>query len=168
MTKKSKGDPTYYYAGKKKIELVPADDLFAISESDMPEFKGLPQGQALMGGLNLIPKAQLPTASPETQVEKPRFPVFRSHGAIVIALPEIRVEETREGYLEKLDQWISHHTDDVVVVSRDEGRVVLMPASGSGQDALKIANSLEEQVGPEMAQARFIRVTQRPDSHSTA
>jgi hypothetical protein len=92
----------------------------------------------------------------------PKYPVYRSQGAIVVALPEVRVEESRKAHWAKLDQWLAEHGDDVTVVSRDDDRVVLKPVSGSGVDALTIANDLAKEVGPEMAQARFIRVTPRP------
>jgi hypothetical protein len=117
-----------------------------------------------MDGLRLVTRDELGDAVKRVGGSKLKYPVFRSHGAIVVALPEVRVEESRKSHQAKLRKWLAEHRDDVMVVCRGDDRVVLKPVSGSGQDALAIANDLAEHVGPEMAQARFIRVTARPST----
>jgi hypothetical protein len=165
MTKKSTLTGTYYYAGGAKVELTPADDLFAVESNDKQSVAAAsqPLGRALTDSLRLVTKDELPAAKGMDR-SKPKYPVFRSHGAIVVALPEVRVEESRKAHWAKLDKWLAEHSDVVTVVSRDDDRVVLRPVSGSGEDALTIANDLAEEIGPEMAQARFIRVTPRPNT----
>jgi hypothetical protein len=165
MAKKSTRADAYYYAGGEKIALSRADDLFAVEGDDMRSVSKAPPsvGRALTDGLRLVTKDELGDAAEESGGPKPRYPVFRSHGAIVVALPEVRVEESRKTHRAHLQKWLEDHGDDVTVVSRDGVRVVLKPVSGSGEDALMIANDLAEKVGPEMAQARFIRVTPRPN-----
>lgn len=164
MAKKSTPAGTYYYAGKEKILLTPADDLFAVEGDDVRGVDGAsqPVGRALTGGLRLITRDELGDTAKALGGSKPKYPVFRSHGAIVVALPEVRVEESRTAHWAKLSKWLTEHGDEVTVVSSDGDRVVLKPVSGSGVDALTIANDLAKAVGPEMAQARFIRVTPRP------
>jgi hypothetical protein len=164
MGTKSTRGAAYYYAGGEKIELTPADDLFAVEGGDARAAAGTthPVGRALTDGLRLVTRAELGDAAKGLRGSKPKYPVFRSHGAVVVALPEVRVEEGRKAQRAKLDKWLKEHGDDVTVVSRDGDRVVLKPVSESGADALVIANDLTEEVGPEMAQARFIRVTPRP------
>jgi hypothetical protein len=161
MAKKSAIGGCYYYAGGEKIELVRADDLLAVEGNPARPARGAPSpiGRALTDSLRLVHKDEIPSAQ---KPGKSKYPVFRSHGAIVVAMPEVRVEESRESERAKLDKWLAEHEHDVTVVSRDDDRVVLRPVSGSGEDALTIANALAEKIGPEMAQARFIRVTTRP------
>lgn len=90
-------------------------------------------------------------------------PVYRDPtGALVVALPEVRVEgassEGRELIREELE---SQSGVDVV---RDElHRLVLRPASGRGLDALKLANRLYDIAKPASVQPRFLRAVDRPD-----
>ncbi len=165
MAKKSTPARAYYYAGGEKIELTPADDLFAVESGDTGTVAGASRetGRALTGNLRLVTKDERPKVKGLVG-SKLKYPVFRAEGAIVVVLPEVRVEESRKGQRAKLDKWLAKHSDDVTVVSRDDDRLVLSPASGSGADALKMANDLAEEIGPEMAQARFIRVTPRPNT----
>jgi len=163
MGTKSTRGAAYYYAGGEKIELTPADDLFAVEGGDARAAAGSHAvGRALTDGLRLVTRDELGDAAKGLGGSKSKYPVFRSHGAVVVALPEVRVEEGRKAQRAKLDKWLKEHGDDVTVVSRDGDRVVLRPVSESGADALALANVLTEEVGPEMAQARFIRVTPRP------
>ncbi len=166
MAKQSTRAATYYYAGGEKIELTPADDLFVVESNDTRSIAGAsqPVGRALTDGLRLVTKDELGDAVKGLGESKSKYPVFRAHGAIVVALPEVRVEESRKAHWAMLDKWLAEHGDDVTVVSRDDNRVVLKPVSGSGMDAVTIANDLAKDVGPEMAQARFIRVTPRPST----
>lgn len=160
MVKKSTGADAYYYAGGEKVELARADDLIAIDGADLSTPASL--GRALTDGLRLVTKDELSDAAKRAGDTKSKYPVFRSHGSIVVALPEVRVEESRKAQWAHLQRWLKQHGSDVEVVSRGGDRVVLKPVSGSGEDALTIANDLAEKVGLEMAQARFIRVTSHP------
>src|SRR5262245_21286224 len=129
MEKKSTFAATYYYAGGKKIKLTPADDLFAVESHDTRSAAGAsqPVGRALTGVLRLVTKDELGDAVKELGESKSKYPVFRAHGAIVVALPEVRVEESRKAHWAKLDKWLAEHGDDVTMVSRDDHRVVLKP-----------------------------------------
>jgi hypothetical protein len=164
MTKSPVSSDRYYYAGGKRIELSPADDLCAVSDPEKAGFEPLATeiGRSLGGGLRLLSKGEL-AVQKFTNPSICKYPVFRSHGAILVALPEVRIEESRVSKWEKLNNWLDKHRDDVTILSRDDDRLVLSPVSGSGADALTIANDLTEEIGPEMAQARFIRVTPRPN-----
>jgi hypothetical protein len=97
---------------------------------------------------------------------KATYPVYRAAGGIIEALPEVRVEESRQARQVKLREWLKEHGDEVRIVSENDDRIVLEPVSGAGQDALQIANQLAAEIGPELAQPRFIRITPRPDSRS--
>jgi hypothetical protein len=78
-------------------------------------------------------------------------------------LPEVRVEESSPERQQAVHRWLRQHARDVETVEDRGGRIVLRPTSGRGQDALALANDLTEQVGPEMAQPRFLRIVDRFD-----
>jgi len=163
MAKKATARQIYYYAGGEKIELTPAEDLFAIESRNVRSLPGSsPAIRSLTEGLCLVAPDELP-ASEGLDTKKPKYPVFRSHGAILVALPEVRVEESRPKQRTQLDKWLKDHRQEVTVVSREDDRLVLEPVSGSGEDALLIANDLAEHIHPELAQPRFLRVTPRPN-----
>jgi hypothetical protein len=142
MARKPARAGTYYYAGGEKIELTPAEDLFAVEPQNIRSVAGASPsvGRALTDGLRLVTKDELGDAAKGLGGSKSKYPVYRSQGAIVVALPEVRVEESRKTHWAKLDKWLAEHGDDVTVVSRDDDHVVLKPVSGSGVDALTIAN----------------------------
>jgi hypothetical protein len=91
-------------------------------------------------------------------------PVFRAQEAIMVALPEVRIEESRSTRKDRLEEWIKSHSEQALVRSQGQGRIVLEPVSGHGEDALAMANALTEEVEPEVAQARFLRVLPRPST----
>jgi hypothetical protein len=162
----------YYYAGGEKVALTPADDLVAVDEralSSVPKAveNALRQNvQPLSGGVALLNRADLGAdAHAAMQVLEAAgaiHPVYRAQGALLVALPEVRVEETRGAKRKRLTDWLASHAKEAVVTLHGEDRLVLQPKSGS--DALKLANELTEQVGPELAQARFLRVVPRPST----
>jgi len=91
-------------------------------------------------------------------------PVFHAEGAMLVALPEVRVEESSPERQQSVHRWLRQHTRDAEIVEDRGDRIVLRPTSGRGQDALTLANHLTEQVGPEMAQPRFLRIVDRSDT----
>jgi len=172
-------DPTtsrYYYAGGEKVALAPADDLFAVDERALSS-AAMPAAvesalrksvQSLSGGVGLVNRADLGlhanAAVQALEAAGATHPVYRSQGAVVVVLPEVRVEESRGPKRKHLTDWLASHATETVVTSRSEDRFVLQPKSGQGGDALTLANQLTEQVGPELAQARFLRVVPRPST----
>lgn len=170
------GGDRYYYAGGERVDLAPAEDVLAVdtralAAADVPAKTRAAAERAarpLAGGVGLVHLSDLgdDAAAVEAKLRAAGVlhPVFRSHGALVVVLPEVRVEESRGAGQKRLGAWLRTHARDVVVESEADGRVVLRPASGYGGDALALANQLAEQVGPEMAQARFLRVTPRPST----
>ena len=163
----------YYYAGGQKIELTPADDLLAVDERRLAgagEVEGLVKQAArpLTGGIALVERKDLGARAAEVEATLRRAgalqPVYRAQGAVLVALPEVRVEESRPAKQGPLEEWLRSNEARAKVASRGDGRLVIEPASGYGGDALAIAGALSEQVGPEMAQPRFLRVTPRPST----
>jgi hypothetical protein len=176
MAQKSIGPPRYYYADGKKVALAPADDLIAVDTRTLNATLPKPLAatvrksvRPLAGGIGLINRSALGSGAAATiqalVTAGATHPVFRAGGALLVVLPEVRVEESRPGAKQKhLADWLASHSHEAVVKSRDQERLVLEPASGYGGDALTLANQLAEQVGPEMAQARFLRVTPGPST----
>jgi hypothetical protein len=168
-----RGD-AYYYAGGRRVELTPADDLLAIDERRLSEGavpdalwdEPMKSRRPLTGGISLVDVADLGGNAAELtktlKQARALQPVYRADGAILVALPEVRVEESRPAEQRRLEEWLEAHAGSATVESRQEGRVVLKPPSGYGGDAVALANHLAEEVKPEMAQPRFLRVTPRP------
>jgi hypothetical protein len=156
----------YYYAGGEKVELAPADDLVAVDARGLAKVPAAARavvekaGRSLAGGIRLIDRAALGEDAAEVEAAGRLYPVFRAGGAVIVAMPEVRIEESRAGYQKKIGTWLRSHAGEAVVEKHGDDRVDVKPASGG--DALGIANGLAEQVGPEMAQVRFLRVTPRP------
>jgi hypothetical protein len=90
-------------------------------------------------------------------------PVYRSADAMLVALPEVRVEESRPDILQRLREWLRSRRQWIDVSEPAAGRLTLRPASGEAEQALEIANALAEEIGPELAETRFIRSTGRPE-----
>jgi len=95
--------------------------------------------------------------------EEAIHPVFCAEAAKLGAMPEVRVEESSPERQEVLRRWLREHSEEAVIVVDWGERIVLRPTSGRGQDAPALANHLTEQVGPEMAQPRFLRIVDRLD-----
>jgi hypothetical protein len=171
MEKASKSFGAYYYAGGQKVELAPADDLLAVDMPRIPD-RVLASFATVAGpfssGVLVINRTDLGANAGEVVQVLERagalHPVFRSHGAVVVALPEVRVEESRATKRQHLEKWLTSHAAEAVVESRHDDRIVLKPVSGRGVDALALANQLTEQVGPELAQVRFLRVIPYPSN----
>ena len=90
-------------------------------------------------------------------------PVFHAEGAMLVALPEVRLEESSPERRQAVHRWLRKHARDAEVVEDRGDRIVLRPTRARGQDALALANQLTEQVGPEMAQPRFLRIIDPAD-----
>jgi hypothetical protein len=164
----SDGRQFYFYSGNDRIELTPAEDVMAI---DLECAARLPEDQravldAVEGkiarGIKVLDADRI-SATVRAALESVHAlqPVFRSHGATLVVLPEVRVEESSQSRQAALREWLASNQARAHVVSEEGEQLVLRPASGSGADALDIANELAEEVHPEMAQARFLRLTSK-------
>jgi hypothetical protein len=173
------GDAAYYYAGGQRVHLTRADDLVAVDKrrlakehiGDEIRIEVEKVSKPLMGGISLVSLTDLGSdAEKMVKVLKKAGalqPVYKADGAILVALPEVRVEETRKVQQEKLEKWLKAHAAATEVQRSDDGPMVVKPASGDGDDALMLANALTEAVQPELVQPRFLRVTPRPSTIGT-
>ncbi|MDY3554778.1 hypothetical protein R5W24_003907 [Gemmata sp. JC717] len=163
----------YYYAGGTKVYLTPADDLVALDSESLQQ-AGIGEGsdgavRSLSSKVKLVDRARVGTSAGHGgRALVDRYPVFRSHGVVMVVLPEIRVEESRPHQKKRLEDWLRVHAAGAVIERKSDDQLVLTPASGDGSDALDLANALAEQVEPEMAQVRFLRVTPAPGEQAKA
>jgi hypothetical protein len=159
----------YYYASGKPVPLHLDDDLVAIdvgraSESGTDRAAMRKDALHLTGDLVLTRRDTLPADKVEAmELDGTAQPVYRAEGATLVVLPEVRVEDSSADRLESIRNWVSEHADEAKIVQDSGERIVLRSPSGRGADALALANRLTEQVGPEMAQPRLLRITRRPD-----
>jgi hypothetical protein len=162
----------YYYASGHPVELTLDGNWLAI---DTRQFKTagisprlqatlLKDARPLRGDLILV-KRQLLTPKQLDALTRhgAAHPVFQSKGALLIALPEVRVEESSSQRRRALVRWIREHGDVAEIVDDNGERIVLRPTSGQGADAIILANQLNEQFRPELAQPHFLRVIKHFD-----
>lgn len=159
----------YYYAGGERRDLGDCDlvalDLEALGDLDSDRLDELrSSGRTLTGAVVLVDEELAATLLGDRLREAPGVhPVYQAEGALVVVLPEVRVE----GDAEALRQ-VQMSTAARVAVDQSEGRLVLHPRSGRGQEALELANELTETAGPadlDLAQPRFLRIIDRPGTH---
>jgi hypothetical protein len=155
---------SYYWAGGEKIPLIESDQVVvdlasataAASASQLAALRR--DGRPLMRSLVLVSRAAAMDVMAGAAL--PVQPVFRTEdGTLIAVLPEVRVE----GAASRLDE-VCRSVTGAQVTERTEERLVLVPDSRRGEDALRIANELSEEGGLEVSQARFIRVVARPDT----
>lgn len=158
---------SYYYAGGKRVPLNRAADLIAVDvarlESQLPDLlasdSGLRAGRPLRDGIRLLERDSLsPATITRLQDAGVTQPVFRAQGSIVVALPEVRVEDGSATKLAKARA----AAEGKAKADADEGRLTLRPSSDNGADAIALANELVEQLDVASATPRFIRVVPRP------
>jgi hypothetical protein len=159
----------YYYASGQPVDLTVDQDWLAIDTRKLQAAGTsarvrtalLKDSRPLRGDLILVKRVAI-AAKPldALTAHGAVHPVFRADGAMMIALPEVRVEESSVERQRALHRWIRQHGDEAEVVEDSGEKMLLRPPSGAGVDAITLANHLTEQVGPEMAQPRFLRVVE--------
>jgi len=164
---------TYYYAGRERVPLELDGDYVAINMGHAkargldPEFVASirPHMSVLPGGgLVVVPTAVVPeTIRAGLEKAGTLQPVYRSGAARMVPYPEVRVH-VEPGEKRKLLSTVKASKIPADVSPEDHGDIVLRPRSGSGEDALALANFVYEKTRPEMAQARFVRIVPRPDA----
>ena len=157
-------DDHYYYAGGNRVALKPALDLIAVDDARLAEKlpalqasdAALREGTPLRGGIRLV---RVENLAPGTLVRLQKAtvtqPVFRQDGTILIALPEIRIEDDNQAKLAEVREFAAAKARPVA--DEIEGRLTLRPQSDDGRDALTLANELVERYKPASVSPRFLR-----------
>lgn len=166
-TRKSK--KPYYYAVGKRVTLEPAVDLVALDDvrlvEKLPDLRAsdpaLREGSPLRGGIRLVQRDDLmPDTLKRLRNAGVTQPVYRQDGAILVALPEIRIEDDSEAKLAEVRKYVVGKVQPIT--SDAEGRLSLHPLSDDGRDALTLANELVEQYKLTSVSPRFLRVLPGP------
>src|SRR5260221_5908135 len=158
---------SYYYAGGKRVALERAADLIAVDDARLAEKlpdllasnAGLRAGKPLRSGIRLVERGTLSAETVTRLVDAGvTQPVFRHQGSVMVALPEVRVEDGSKANLAKAKKFAAGKA----VADATEGRLTLRPDSADGGDAIDLANALVEQHNVASASPRFIRVVPSP------
>lgn len=159
----------YFYAGGKRVTLEVERSLWALDTealslaaiADSIRQQILADSRLLRGKYVL---ARVPLAALEAlRAAHALQTVYRCDDAVLVALPEVRVEESRPETLRRLHDWLETRRQRIEVSEPEQGRLTLRPSSGDAEEALEIANALQEEITPELAEARFIRSVPSPD-----
>lgn len=162
------GGDGYYWAGGQKVALT-ADSRIAVDESRARD-QGLWSGELSAAaqsaghtvgeGMVLLPATSVSNRLRE-QLDRSgaSAPVYRADDSLIVVKPEVRMETAATTSASEVRTAIDHVDSDAAVHEPNPGRYVVTPSSGRGADALKIANRLAEELRPEVAQARFVRIT---------
>ena len=158
----------YYYAGGKKIELH-ADDEHVSVDRAIAEAAGLASSSIdgglpdLRSGVVLSEKSSLGHKVLDAlHGARALRPVFRRDQAVLVALPEIRVEYddlTQRNAVKKL---LASDFHDAAITEETDDQMTLTPRSGDARDALKMANEIFELAHPAASSVRFVQFMPKP------
>ena len=162
---------TYYYAGGIKIELQDDTEHVAVDRTVASQelverlgdsLAGAPQQ---FGGMLIAPKASI-SAENLASLERAGAlrPVFRHNRAMLVALPEVRVELDNMAQRKSVAKVLADSKPTMVIAEETESRLVLKPASGSSTDALNMANEIYERARPAASSVRFLQFVPKPNT----
>jgi hypothetical protein len=160
----------YYYAGGKRVTIEEDKSQVAVDVS-RADAAGLQKviagvsGPKLPGGVMLAERAAFDEKGlARLQKAGALRPVFRHDSAVMVAMPEIRVEVDDEKQRQAVLDSIDKAPHPVEVDEQSDDRLLLRPTSGSGDHALDVANYLHEHAHPAAASIRFVQFVPRPDT----
>lgn len=159
-----------YYAGGRKVEL-DLDEQYVAVDQRAAQAAGLAPAVEKAskdsprqgGGVVLVERSALDKKTiAGLEDAKALHPVYRRDQAVVVALPEVRVEFDTPEQRRAVDELLAKKgaLPPNVSQSTDVGLTV-RPESGSGVDALKIANEIHEKAQDAAASVRFIQFVPR-------
>lgn len=159
----------YYYAANTRVPLERLNDYLAVDVDQLPQggaklANELRQnGTALRHGVFLARRSDI-TAEllPQLEHTSAERPVYQHENALIVVLPEVRVESSSEDKQQDVQSWAKKNESSAKLVTNRRGQMVIEPVSGCGEDALVLANQLHEELGVEMAQPRMLRIVKSP------
>ena len=161
----------YYYAAGRRVQLESDEERVAVDKSaaeraglDAHVRRATEDGPRQGRGVVLVQRSALGEKTIASLRDAGALqPVYRHKDAVMVALPEVRVEfdtpEQRRAVMDVLAG--SHALPHKISESTDE-RMIVRPESGDGEDALKIANEIYERAHPAAASVRFIQFVPKP------
>ena len=162
----------YYYAGGRRVELEADEELVAVDQK-LAEAAGVTprvdttSTRKLPGGVIVAPRSDIDDKALATLRKAGALrPVYRHDRALLVALPEVRVEFDNAKQRKAVLDAISTAPYDVDVSEESDDRIVLRPRSGLSDDALAVANHVYERAPPAASSVRFLQFVPRPDQKS--
>ena len=158
----------YYYAGGRKIELKADDEHVAVDRA-VAEAAGLTGSEVsggvpdLRSGVVLSEKSSLGDKVLDALHGAGALrPVFRHDQAVLVALPEVRVEYDNLTQRNAVKKLLASNFRDAAISEETEDRLILKPRSGDARDALKMANKIFELAHPAASSVRFVQFIPKP------
>jgi hypothetical protein len=170
--KRSSKSSAYYWAGGQKVRLAPTQqialDLPRAEQSALTPAKVAKLargGRSISDSLVVLDDDQLDADDrAELLSVAALHPVYRSaDGTLIVVLPEVRLETTDPDQSRTFIDRYSAADLGLELVEQKPGRFTISLNAGTGNDALQLANDLVESSHPELAQARFVRLMDRPE-----
>lgn len=157
----------YYFAQGEKHPLQPDPSRIAL-DTGHPAIANLPaadrrkvtgEGQLVRRGVRLFERGDL-TADELERLDRAGavLPVFKHRDTLLIVLPEVRVEANDAALQAAVRAFLKSGDVDQNSIEDKGTRFSFGPRSGRGIDALRLSNELHEKLGPDLVQARFLRV----------
>lgn len=162
----------YYYAGGKKVALEADEDHVAIDRA-VADAAGLGSGAPggyppdLRSGVVLSDRSSLgEKALAALRKAGALRPVFRREQAVLVALPEVRVEYDNSTQHNAVKDWVAGLSakgrHDVAISDETDDHLTLKLGSGDAQDALNLANAIFEHAHPAASSVRFVQFVPKP------
>jgi hypothetical protein len=164
----------HYKAGGTSVELTPHADVIGVDTRKLSGKVGTTIWSALKSesvpvvrGIALVSVKTIPNELAQKLRGLNAFlPVFESGGALLVPLPEVRVEgPTGKDIGKALVQarrWLQGQSDRIKVIGDGAEGLIVQLASGHGEDAVALADEISNNVSRVTATPRFIRWTQHP------
>jgi hypothetical protein len=159
----------YYYAGRKRIELDVDPERIGV-DGERAKSVGLKKalscaadlGTEIAGNVYVVPRSALSQKDLAQLADAGALRnVYRVGKTMALPMPEVRVEFAKGRKAAALAAVKSAGVATKIDEESNE-RLVLRPNSGSGDDALMLANFIYENARPATASARMVQVMPRP------
>jgi hypothetical protein len=160
----------YYYAAGQKVDLEPDEEHVAVDQAAAKE-AGLDakvsaySGTAVRAGAGvLVTSRSSLTADTIQRLQEAGAlqPVYRRDKAVVVAMPEVRVEFDTPDQRGRVMSLLSPNASDVSITEDTTDRLVIRPVSGHGEDALNLANRIQEYANPAAVSVRLVQFVPKP------
>jgi hypothetical protein len=146
----------FYYANGQKVPLKVAEDYIAIASGSI---KGLLKDSLRLGGVTVVGEKATPPAEFKAIKDNPDARAVYVFGeTLMVPLPQVRVEDPRASVLNKAEKWLRTSAKVADKLERDGHGITFLPASGSADDAVKLANEVQKETGAKTAQPNFLRL----------
>ena len=162
------GDPpdAYYYADGQRVLLQADPHHAAYDLQDSRQQRAQAAGGRMLNAhvwlvaLNTDDSESSMPASPPAQ----RLPVFRSGAMLLVALPEVRIEDDDPAHLLAVQHWLAADHQRAALLAHQPGRMTLQAGPALAHDGVTLARLVVEVCGVRSASPRLLRVSPKgPD-----